>query len=95
MWGSGPLLTENLCDYYFHLWSTHPELWVLTVLHLHPAYLFPYGFFFISLVEEDLFCKSFSSVVTLYIVVILVCLWEEVGSGSYCSLLATPQQTSY
>ena len=37
--------------------------------------LFPYGFFFISLVEEDLFCKSFSSVVTLYIVVILVCMF--------------------
>ena len=61
-WCGGQAPCSRRTSYYFHLWSTRPELWVLTVLHLHPAYLSPCGFSFISLVVDLFFLLSSYSV---------------------------------
>ena len=45
----------------FCLWITYLEVWVLTILHLHPSNSSCCGSFFISSVVKNLFCSSSGS----------------------------------
>lgn len=62
MWISDSLLLgEKLCkccELFFLLWVSYLRVWVLTILHLCSSYRFHYSAFFISLIVENLFCKS-------------------------------------
>ena len=77
-----------------HLWVTVPGRCALTRPHFFPSYLSQCGLFFISLVVEKSFLlvfRSFSEIVVLYVVVVLVCLGMEVYSGSsYSTILIWP-----
>lgn len=72
--------------------SCSDGVWILTRPCLCPSYPSKCGFFFFFLVVK-IFLLDFrlvSEIVSLYVVVILMCLWEGVSQGSsYCAILSS------
>lgn len=57
------LLEESLQLWF---WFDYQGVWVLTILHFCPFYFHCHGYFFISLVVENLFCQLSIIVSKLY-----------------------------
>lgn len=87
MWGSNPLLLgenpRSSC-----VGVADPGVWSFALSHLCPSHPWHCGSFFTTWVVEKLFILM---IVTLEIVTVLVCSWEEVSSRSFCAAILSPE----
>lgn len=94
MWVSDPSLFRGPIAIVMFLQDTAPGCgsWVDHVSA--PSIISTYLFLYIMHCRESvlLVFGSFSEIVSLYVVTISVCLWEEVNPGSFCSTILTLPQ---
>lgn len=97
LWGSNPSLVRkdlNICDIFSCLANTIPRVWILTASrHLLPA-MKRFPLYILSCRTAILLVLLFSDRVVQCVVVILVCLWEEMSLRSSYPHRLDPLQDS-